>query len=190
MVCFPQKMEGISASGPGCPTAGQQRWQNRAHTEGYKLQLARLHAQARPALRRVVEAHVGLGKGFSLGGRCHAETVHVMVAVALDMGHAQAGGQQSVLLHGQAGLAGQVLSRQQQALRLPGHAPGAVQRAVNAFAGFGGNAAIAQAQALLQHLLTVVRLVQDHRHLDAQAANRLAQGQVPRQGLLQQQGAG
>jgi hypothetical protein len=130
---------------------------------------------------------VGKGKGFGLGRR--AKTVHVVMAVALDVGHAQAGGEHRVLLHGQAGLAGQVFTRQQQALRLAGDACRAVQRTVNALAGLAGNAAVAQRQAALQHVRMVIGFVQDHRHRNAQGVDGLLQRHLARDGLLQQQRA-
>jgi hypothetical protein len=66
---------------------------------------------------------------------------------------------------------------------------GIAQRAVDALAGLARDAAVAQRQAFVQRFVVVVGLVQDHRHLDAQALDRVGQRDRARQRLLQQQRA-
>ena len=60
--------------------------------------------------RLVVEIGMRGHEGLSLGRRRVGETVDIMVTVALGMGDAEQRAERQILLHGKAGLAGQILA--------------------------------------------------------------------------------
>ena len=113
------------------------------------VELAFADAQAGSAVALFVQVGVGLAKGGLLGCWTRLEAVHIVVPIALDMGHANQVDQGQVLLHRQTGLHRQVFGRHEIApwrgrFLVPGDAASGVQqRAVHPFAGFAGDAGVA-----------------------------------------------
>src|ERR1700750_1623729 len=100
------------------------------------------------------------GVGFTL--RCLAEAVDIVMTVALHVMEAEPGAQRQILLQGQARLAGQVLAGDEEpsARGIPlGVARGVEDRLVDALAGFGGDAAVAELARSRKGIIAVVRLV-------------------------------
>ena len=100
--------------------------------------------------------------------------------------------ERKVLLHGDAGLRGEILGRHEIVVRscfgVPTCDPGPVQqRAIKALAGFGRDAAIAERAACREHADVGVRLVDLDRNLACERMDRLGQSLGARDRLLDEQ---
>ncbi len=123
----------------------------------------------RSARRRSLGAPARKARASAL--RRDAEAVDVVVAVALDVGDAEAGGEQRVLLHREAGLAGEVFAGQQQPRS--GLAPRAPRCATSDRSPCRPCSRCRDSRAprpSSKASSVVVGFVEDHRHVDARSA--------------------
>ena len=125
-------------------------------------------------------------EGIRLLCRRVGKAVDIMVAVALGMGDTDQGAEREVLLHGEPGLAGQVFARDEifVALRAPfGRARRVDDRLVETFAGFRGDAAIAERTCRRKRVIGIVPLVDDEV-APRKPAERRPPGDLARHRLL------
>ena len=103
-------------------------------------------------------------KASRLGRGRIGEAVDIMMTVALGMGDAEQRAERQILLHGKAGLAGQILAADE--IALPGRAPsggarGVDDRLVEPLAGFRRDAAIAERLRRRERVIGIVGFVDD-----------------------------
>src|SRR3954471_2735665 len=84
-------------------------------------QIAVVDLQHDDILIAAVEIGMGLQEGFGLACRREAETIDIVMAVALGMRRAEQRAEREILLHAEAGLAGEILAgdEMRRALRAP-----------------------------------------------------------------------
>src|SRR5437899_12963441 len=126
------------------------------------------------------------GEVLCFGLRCGAEAVDVMMAVAFDMGHAEARGEQRVLLYRESRLTRQIFGGQHELLRIARDAQRMRERTVQSLARSCGNAAIAEDETFFERVRVIVGFVEDHRHVDIEALDRFLACDAARQRLLEQ----
>src|SRR3569832_2594800 len=111
----------------------------------------------------VIEIGMRYGEGRSFSRRCLAKAVDIVMAVALGMGNAEKGAEREILLHGKAGLAGEVLTGDEEFF--PTRAPfrrarGVDDGLVEPLAGFRGDAAIAERPRRRERVVGIMGFVE------------------------------